>query len=418
MKHVKKTLIHICNNLSDVKSVGVRRKMLIVRDNIAFSLTDEVVDLFNEIVKYTLNANNISLKFSEKYIRGRIESVLSSILNTEISEENAESLYNDLLSELNAFSDEYEVFIPIVGIEMEMDELSFGKISLLKGTAKVHTKISDEISAVIDVSEHTEDEKQNINRLQGELLARLNGMTLSKFVVVAEPIRAKERALEETRRIIDVLRFSIPAIYPDSDKVDISIFGESSSEARPIPIISTDGKRYTIQTDRIGPFRKYNLNSNTFERLEQIGAVRLFDKLKRDLNSMSDFERTLLKSIHWFSSHSIQPEMENKLLALLISLESLLTPRDGNPIGNAIAEGVAILLGKEVESRKLIKKRVKKLYGIRSGVSHGGNKAVLETDFHELRAIVGSVIMKIITIMDHYKSQKELLEWIEDQKLS
>jgi hypothetical protein len=64
-----------------------------------------------------------------------------------------------------------------------------------------------------------------------------------------------------------------------------------------------------------------------------------------------------------------------------------------------------------------LKKRVKDLYGKRSGVSHGGEKAVLESDLVELRDIAKRLIHKVIMLRDKVNSQKALLELIEDSKL-
>ena len=47
-----------------------------------------------------------------------------------------------------------------------------------------------------------------------------------------------------------------------------------------------------------------------------------------------------MRTIYWYANSQRQFEIENQLLNLIISLETLLTPRDGNPIGTAIAEGL------------------------------------------------------------------------------
>ena len=58
---------------------------------------------------------------------------------------------------------------------------------------------------------------------------------------------------------------------------------------------------------------------------------------------VGEFERTLLHSVHWYSSSLTQYEIENQFLNLITCLETLLTQRDGNPIRTAIAEGVQFL---------------------------------------------------------------------------
>lgn len=70
-----------------------------------------------------------------------------------------------------------------------------------------------------------------------------------------------------------------------------------------------------------------------------------------------------------------------------------------------------------MESRRRLKKRVKELYRLRSGVSHGGYKAVLETDLRELTSIARLLTVKMIEHKDEFPTQKALLGWIEERKL-
>jgi hypothetical protein len=149
-----------------------------------------------------------------------------------------------------------------------------------------------------------------------------------------------------------------------------------------------------------------------------MGALKVFELLKKNYSVQNDFERTLLRTIHWYATHTIQEELENKLLNLITSLETLLTPRDNNPIGTAIAEGTAILITEGVENRRSLKKRIQELYRLRSAVSHGGKKTVSEKDIVELRWIVSNLIVVLIQKLSEYKTQKELLDWIEEQKFS
>ena len=60
---------------------------------------------------------------------------------------------------------------------------------------------------------------------------------------------------------------------------------------------------------------------------------------------------------------------------------------------------------------------VKRLYGKRSGVSHGGRKAILETDLTQLEAITQAMTVVMIRRKDEFSSQEDLLDWIEEQKL-
>jgi hypothetical protein len=146
--------------------------------------------------------------------------------------------------------------------------------------------------------------------------------------------------------------------------------------------------------------------------------MRLSEMLKKDTQHQTDYERTVLRAVHWFAAAQIQVERENEFLNLVTCLETFLTPRDGNPIGTAIAEGVALLLENGLAKRKQTKRRVQELYRLRSGVSHGGAKAVSDTDLAELRDIAERLVRKMIELAPQLNSQKDLLQSIEDMKLA
>jgi hypothetical protein len=160
------------------------------------------------------------------------------------------------------------------------------------------------------------------------------------------------------------------------------------------------------------------ITSDNITKLRDCGALDIAGFLEKPLASLTDIERVILRGIHWFGNALCQGEAENELLSLITCLETFLTPRDGNPIGTAIGEGIAILLGSGLEERKSLKKRVKDLYRQRSSVSHGGEKAVLEDDLTALRDIAKRLIFKVVELRNQLNSQKELLELIEDEKLA
>jgi len=153
----------------------------------------------------------------------------------------------------------------------------------------------------------------------------------------------------------------------------------------------------------IGQIALFKLDNESIGKMEKIGAFKLFDTLAKERQQLSDFEEALFRSIRWFSNHLDQYEIENQFLSLVVCLETLLTPRDNDPICNAIAEGIAILSitndnnGDDmIEKRMDLKSRVKKLYRKRSGISHGGKKQMFESEVRELKMIAMILLMEMI----------------------
>jgi hypothetical protein len=125
----------------------------------------------------------------------------------------------------------------------------------------------------------------------------------------------------------------------------------------------------------------------------------------------------LLRGLHWYANAQTRTDPADRVRDLVTCLEVYLTPKDGNPIGTAVAEAAAIIVARDLQDRKRMKKKIKELYSLRSAVSHGGRTSVLQQDVHDLGQIVGQLTMTLIDKLDEFTSRKDLLDWVEDQKL-
>ena len=65
-----------------------------------------------------------------------------------------------------------------------------------------------------------------------------------------------------------------------------------------------------------------------------------------------------------------------------------------------------------------MKSIVRNYYGKRSGVAHGGKKAISDAERCTLINIAGTSIMMAIQKLPEFTSQEQFMSWIEDQKLS
>lgn len=386
-------------------------------EGIAFNLSNEFVDLFEDVARTLLQDENWSEKFSEKYVDGLLQRILAKTLR-DGKPDKIELYVDEIIDEFKSYSLEHIVYVPLVGIQMSMEELPVGKIVLKKMTDSNTAVLMSEIEKITLSLKSTPEDKAMILELhQREIADNLKGQVCSVFKVIAEPDQARERAEEETRRVIDLFRFSIPALYPKDYNVAIGLQGEVFRVSRWIPILSTDGKSFNTHAHIVGPLIPFEINEPHLEHMNKIGVFKLSKVIAKLDRELGDFERVVLRALHWLANSQTQEENENKLLNLITCLETFLSPRDGNPIGTFIAEAVAILLADDFESRKRLKKRVQELYRLRSAVSHGGRKAILDSDLAELENITGALTMTLIDRMDKFPMHNELFDWLESKRL-
>ncbi len=347
-------------------------------------------ELFNEIYQ----ESGWSDKYSEGYSDNLFRTVLVELLDTNTTAA-AEAAIAKLAFEYSAYQKRHSVLIPLFGITLHVPMLTVGRVTI------ICPSISD-LALRLGTS---------MTMLTGQLAVKcLNGKVLAAFEAVAEPIRAKEMAVEETRRALEVLRYAIPFLYEGPYKylkLNVSIEGDHpNSDSVAFIVPSCDAHSLTFTSENTRPAILVQINEENVKKLGECGALEVASLLAKPLAELTDIDRVLLRGLHWFGNALCHGEPENELLSLTTCLETFLTPKDGNPIGTAIAEGIAILLADNLEERKRLKKRVKDLYSKRSGVSHGGEKAVLESDLVTLRDIAKRLIHKVITLRDKATSQR------------
>lgn len=245
----------------------------------------------------------------------------------------------------------------------------------------------------------------------------MRNRTCALYEVGAEPGRALELAEKETLRVIDVLRYANAALYSADKRVVIGLQGEHSRQFRYVPIISAIDDNFNIRGQVVGPLYPLELSPQNIDHMRKIGIFALGDILEKE--EPNEFEKTLLLSIEWFSRSQTQLELKNKLLNLITSMETFLTPGGNDPIQKSISEGVVLLLEDNPIKRKELKEKLTTFYRHRSTLTHGRGKEILDSDVRELTQIAGSLIMVLIKMKAQYQfeSRDDLLNWVEFRKL-
>jgi hypothetical protein len=382
------------------------------RGQIVFGFDDATKTDFEDLISKLLKNNKWSEKYSERFLSDQLLDIIAELIKDR--QLNAsQACIKKLVAGYESFTKENVVFIPIGGIALNLPELVVGNIKFRKiardGNQEPFARLDSHIANTQWTRQH-EEVKQRFFGGYGIIIC-------AEFRVVAEPHRAEERAIEECNRVLELLRYSIPSLYKDFQRVEIGFLWEIIQSHGAVLTVESLTPAYHCSSRIIGPATLFEISETTLQALESLGIFQVGKILQKNQEA-NDFEKAILRAIHWHGTSVSQTEIENKFLNLLISIESLLTPKEREPIANAIAEGVAFVLGDDLRKRLHLKKRMKQLYGQRSGLSHGGSKEILESDLSHLQDIVGKLLVWAIRQVDKFKSHAELFDWIEEQKLS
>ncbi len=302
---------------------------------------------------------------------------------------------------------------------MGVASVTFGKITLrLMTDQQVDELIRESETRVRENVPDQEAQEQAIQRRREALYEPLRNTVVAEYRVVAEPTRAQERAEDEVHRVLDLLRYAIPHIFKSGVKMAVGMVGEVAAGVRETRVVSTTTSGYVIHKALAGSYDPFIITPETLAMMALIGVSAVADILAKS-SGQTEFEDTLLRGVHWYANALTQSEAENVALSLVTCLETFLATVPGERLSDSLAEGVAVALFQSVEERKRMKKRIKELYGLRSAVSHGGSKPILDADRDELMDIAGRFAAYMISRLDdfRYRGQRALPEWWEEQRL-
>jgi hypothetical protein len=377
-------------------------------------LIGENLDAYNELLEELLNKEKWGAKFSEKYVDEVLKNSIFGILEGGI--DKAKEDFAVICHTIETYSIEQTIHIPLGGISMyDIEELSLGKVKITRVTEATLKEILAATKAITRATKNSPEEQDFFIQKDNEYLSReFLEKICAVYRVVAEPDRANELAERETQRALDLLRYSIPALYDREDVFRIDLSSQTPSSYQPTLTLSSVG----FVQNRRRLTRNYELSANNLEILKKIRVFELSGILRKPNNELNEFEKSLLRGLHWFAGSQTQVEIENEFLNLTTCLEVFFTPKGRDPISNSIAEGVALVLSKDLIERKNLKRRVKELYGYRSKVSHGKHISILNKDLDDLKQISMFLLVKMVERKEEFASIEDLINWLEEQKLS
>jgi hypothetical protein len=420
IKHIMQNFVSDKEILASDIEKPVRLIRLITSEGIIFMLVDNAVNKYEKLLQQLLQHEGWQEKFSAEYLDKAIQRIVATLLK-ESETESAERLFDQLVNEYETFSSEYVVYVPLAGINLHADSFPIGNIQLRKMADAFIDELFDKAKTVTVLTLNSPEEKDANNAWTRRRLESLKGGVCAEFYAIAEPQRVRERAEKEIREVLDLLRYAISVLSERGLKIAVGLHGEVTSAVQTTFIFALDGQSFQEHSTRVGSLSGFELTPENIGKMEQIGIFKVAEILKQP-RKVTDFERMLLRGIHWFATSQTQFERENELLNLMTCLETIFTRSGQGIIGPSIAEqvadGVARLLTTDLKNRNAQKQRIKDLYGMRSGVSHGGAKVILEADLKYLRNIAKELIFQMIELKDKYTTHEAFLKWLDERKLT
>jgi hypothetical protein len=388
-----------------------------IRNGFDMSFVDDPP--FIALTDFILKERAYQQKFSKKFIREKlIEAAYAIAEDGNIREEAVRAGVDALDALLENYSDLAEVYIPLVGVKLELPKLELGNITLVNMDETRLAMIKRHLLDSVSFSKVLPEEREKlIENYISDFRRDMLGLACARIEVLGDMDKAIEIAEKECNRSVDLLRYALPFLYSRTVPMYVGMQGWLAHGSRTSTVLVKGSSGWVGGSwSSKGPRVNLDLNRKAFCEMVSTRVFELAEIVKSANPTL--FEQILLTAVHWFASSQTELDRQYQFLSMIICLETLFSPESGEPITKSIAEGAAIISGTDLEMRKRSKNRMLELYGVRSGISHRGKIDISDRDLDDLQGITMAVLRNLIARRTEFESQGALTKWVDEQKLS
>ena len=377
-----------------------------------FAFNGKKYGIFNEKYKALLKLSESISKIqsiNDKISQKTIKELIFEWINKKSSREISDSLTDYVLHEAAGKVELQEIWVPVRFLHIEVP-FRVGRITFSPLT-----------KAMIDGFESkwvsgSPDNEDKIRELFAKDVRKLQGHTAAILTIEAESTHAQEMVLEETKKSLLMLKlFSAAAFHPKLTST-YDIWGSEKIDRAKLLFI-TDGKLTSLSDqilDKQQPTE--NMDRECIKMHMDAGLNVLSDLLAN--NNKTSFQKNALDALFIYARCTTTKDPADKLLYVLVALESIFLRNNTEPIQQNLAERMAFLIEKNIQDRRKVITDVRCAYSIRSSFVHHGasiedHEALEKFMWHAWRAIT-----VIITATKTVKTKDELLDHLDELKLA
>ncbi len=257
------------------------------------------------------------------------------------------------------------------------------------------------------------DMEGRVRQLENDTRAKFQATLAACVKVRAEAKAASAQALDSVLRATALLRFLSIANWTSKVRSFALPFGMENSAA---------WHCFNLDNGVVTGLSSISIFEGPYEwvideaRAELPGLLECLSDLAS--SQSTDFRKTLLDAMLIYSRNSTTVDPANKLVFILVALESMLLKDAGEPIQGNLGERMAFLIGRSLDSRKSIVSLVKKTYAMRSKFIHHGQGIDDLEVFDAFLFNAWSCFGRLLELRDQFNTRLELIGRLDEMKLS
>jgi len=396
----------------------------------SFFLTLEGINAVRQIILDSKKVPDVASKFSDEYLERIIMASIAKLLSC-VEEKiclEAQKQAEEILRVLASPAVEWTLIVPIVNLELEMDELQIGKVrlhrfktdeekELYEKITKIYRKLQQKSSVLPkDIPEGL------ITDLQETVKKNFIGRVCAEVTTQAvDSKRAEDIGMQLLHLVLDTLCFyrfnrNFRDVLFAKNRFDIQ--GNLLQDTQSLILFAETEISFPKKlTGFVAPF---TITMSALRDIRTDGFDVVSDILKKDEQNWTEFEKDLITSIRFIAISAQDEQIANAFVNSVISLEALLLDEHESIIDN-LAERIAFIIGKNASERNQYFDEMRRLYKIRCNVVHSGNTDIKYSDLSLLRRFIN--YRCVVNLLNSYRSLKissikDLIKWIRDQKFS
>ncbi len=307
------------------------------------------------------------------------------------------------------------VYIQVAGIDLKVDEWVFGPAKFMRGN---HPDV--------------DSERLQIMTLEGHVPKPLDPKNvLVQLKLQGEPVYARDHAAERVQEVLDCLQ--LLSLSENQGSWESPNTGFYLRCCEPIPLVSAriwsfSSKGPTWESwcgaapiPVTGP-EKCIIDKSTSAKFAQRGGCELAQMLAEICPS--SFDENLLTATTWLANGIRERDYARKFLSFYVTLEALFS-RDDRQLRQAkgfqspsvpIKEGVAFLLGRTVEARRRLERRISELAETRNRIVHRGFTVIEKSDLIDLGRYAWNSCWQAAIRREFFKEDNSFHEWLLGRK--
>ncbi len=389
----------------DLDEFGEPVGLTIFHGQVAYGLYREDFKRLVELAESIAKAAKLAGYVSQDSIR----SFLYEWLEKSHRERDNTSLTEYVIDRASQCVSRQEVISPIWPLVIE-ESFAIGKVHF----KTITRQMIDQMKAqwVRNQPGH-EDE---ISRYFEDRIRKFQGYAAATMSIEADPHRAKEIFLEESRRSLLALRMFTPASFHPRVNSVFDLWGSVKTSSTILLYCLEDHLDSIDEGITNNELQPEMFNRERIQVIMNAG-LRTFSELIGS-DSRTPFGESLMDAFLLFAKCTTAKDPADKLVYILVALESILLKDSSEPIQQNLAERMAFLLEESAPNRKQVIATVKKIYSIRSNFIHHGESIDDFDSLEKFMVLARRTIDELIAATQTTKTKEELIERLEILKLS